>query len=141
MFGAGDRMRRHEMHVRGQVRSHLAHHRALHRADIGDDRAALQVRADLGGDRAAGADRNADDDEVGVLHGFGVGLDDPVDEAELDHARTRFAERAVATISRTKPCARAARAIEPPIRPTPISARRSNRGVSVIHGNPRFVAA
>ena len=34
-------------------------------------------------------------------------------------------ERDVATISRTRPSARAARAIEPPIRPTPISVRRS----------------
>ena len=38
------------------------------------------------------------------------------------------AERAVATISRTAPCARAARAIEEPIRPTPSSARRLNSG-------------
>ena len=37
-------------------------------------------------------------------------------------------ERAVATISFTTPCSRAARAIEEPIRPTPISARRLNRG-------------
>ena len=37
-------------------------------------------------------------------------------------------ERAVATISFTTPCSRAARAIEEPIRPTPISARRSNNG-------------
>src|SRR5450755_1607624 len=35
------------------------------------------------------------------------------------------AERAVATIERTAPCARAARAIEEPISPTPISASRS----------------
>ena len=35
-----------------------------------------------------------------------------------------FAERAVVTISPASPCARAARAIEPPIRPKPISARR-----------------
>src|ERR1700689_5303567 len=34
------------------------------------------------------------------------------------------AERALATISRTAPCARAARAIEEPIRPTPIKASR-----------------
>src|SRR5271170_7181084 len=38
------------------------------------------------------------------------------------------AERALATISRTAPCARAARAIEEPIRPTPSSARRLNSG-------------
>src|ERR1700685_4474923 len=38
------------------------------------------------------------------------------------------AERAVATISRTAPCARAARAIEEAITPTPSSARRLNSG-------------
>src|SRR5271154_3730495 len=38
------------------------------------------------------------------------------------------AERAVATMLRTAFCARAARAIEEPISPTPISARRSNSG-------------
>src|SRR5580693_5928368 len=38
------------------------------------------------------------------------------------------AERAVATISRTVPCARAAWAIDEPIRPTPIKARRLYSG-------------
>src|SRR5271163_2892976 len=38
------------------------------------------------------------------------------------------AVRALATISRAAPCARAARAIEEPIRPTPISASRLNGG-------------
>src|SRR5215471_3078825 len=38
-------------------------------------------------------------------------------------------DRAVATISRTAPCARAARAIDEPINPTPISASRLNSGV------------
>ena len=38
------------------------------------------------------------------------------------------AERAVATISRASPCSRAARAIEPPIRPKPIRATRLKRG-------------
>src|SRR3984957_5178913 len=38
------------------------------------------------------------------------------------------AERAVATISRTVPCARAAWAIDEPIRPTPIKARRLYNG-------------
>src|SRR5579871_785340 len=46
-------------------------------------------------------------------------------------SRTRLrvaAERAVATIERTAPWARAARAIDAPIKPTPISASRSNTG-------------
>ena len=46
-------------------------------------------------------------------------------------AKTRArvaAERAVVTISPARPCARAARAIEPPISPKPISATRLKRG-------------
>ena len=39
-----------------------------------------------------------------------------------------FCERAVVTISPANPCNRAARAIEPPIRPKPISAMRLKRG-------------
>src|SRR5436190_7310899 len=42
------------------------------------------------------------------------------------------AERAVATISPTTPCARAARAIEEPIRPTPTKARRPNSGAGLV---------
>ena len=71
------------------MRSHVAHHRALDRADIGDGRAALKMRADLLGNGAAGADRNADDDEVGAGGRCGVGLDDLVGEAELDDASPR----------------------------------------------------
>jgi hypothetical protein len=37
-------------------------------------------------------------------------------------------ERAVATISRTAPCARAARAMDEPIRPGPMMASLSNNG-------------
>jgi hypothetical protein len=40
------------------------------------------------------------------------------------------AERAVVTISPASPCARAARAIEPPIRPKPISATLPNSGAA-----------
>src|SRR5271154_6558605 len=44
------------------------------------------------------------------------------------------AERALAAISRTAPCARAARAIDEPIRPTPIRARRLKIGAGVATG-------
>src|SRR5919197_858046 len=44
------------------------------------------------------------------------------------------ADRAVATIERAAPCARAARAIEEPIRPIPISARRLNKATSAFMG-------
>ena len=45
---AGDRMRRDEMHALRHMRRHVLEHRALDRADIGDDRAGLQRRGDLG---------------------------------------------------------------------------------------------
>src|SRR5215467_2107112 len=48
--------------------------------------------------------------------------------------RRVFAERAVATMLPTSFCARAARAIEEPIKPTPISAKRLNRG-AVMRGS------
>ena len=64
-------------------------HRALHRADVGDDRAGLERCGDLGRHRPACADRNADDDEVGVLRRLGVGLDHLIGDAELDDAPAR----------------------------------------------------
>ena len=87
MLGAGDRMRRHEMHAGRQMRRHVAHHRALDRADVGDDRARLEMGRDLLRDRAAGADRDAEDDEIGVLGGFRIGLDHAIDNAELHYPR------------------------------------------------------
>ena len=92
-------------------------------------------------DRAAGADRDADDDEVGAVDRGGVALDHLIGDAELGHALARRGERAVATIERTAPCARAARAIEQPIRPKPISARRLKIGWSRHVGFPRNSAS
>ena len=62
---------------------------ALDRADVGDDRAGLEMRADLPRDRAAGADRDADDDEIGALDRRRVGLDHLIGEAELGDAPAR----------------------------------------------------
>jgi hypothetical protein len=117
-------MCRHEVDAGRQVRCHLARDCALHRADVGDDRTRLEMRGDLLRHRAADADGNAEDDEVGVLHGFRIGLDHTVDDAELLTRARVFSERAVVTISCARPCRRAARAIEPPIRPKPIRAMR-----------------
>ena len=83
MLGAGDGMRGNEMHGRRQMRRHVPDDRALDRADVGDDRARREMSADLLGDRTAGADGNAEDDEVGVLDRFGVGLDHGIDDAEF----------------------------------------------------------
>ncbi len=83
MLGAGDRMGRHEMHIVRQMRAHIAHDGGLHRADVGDDGAGFQMGRDLLRHGAAHADGHADDDEVGVLDGFRVGLDDLIGDAEL----------------------------------------------------------
>ena len=90
IFGAGDRMRRDEMHVRGQVRGHVAQHRALDRADVRHRGALHQMRADLLGDLAAGANRDADDDQVSPFHRGGVGLDHLIGEAQLGDALSRL---------------------------------------------------
>jgi hypothetical protein len=73
IFCAGDGMGGHEMHAGGDVRLHLAEDRGLDRADVADCRAGLQRARNLGGDRAAGADRNAQDDEIGAADGLGRG--------------------------------------------------------------------
>ena len=90
IFGAGDRMRRHEMHVLRQMRAHVAHDRALDRADVGDGGAGSEMRADLLGHRAAGADRNADDDQIGAFDRGGIGLHHLIGEAELGDAPARL---------------------------------------------------
>lgn len=90
MLGACDGMRRHEMDAFRQVRRHIPDDGALDRADVGDDRAGFEMRGDLLRHRAAGADGNAEDDEIGVLHGFRIGRDDLIDDAELHHACARL---------------------------------------------------
>ena len=99
-------------------------HRALDRADVGDDRAGLQMRADLLGDRAAGADRNADDDEIGAFDRGGVGLDHLIGEAELGDALARL-RRARGGDDRAHRALRARRARD---RASRSGRRRSARG-------------
>ena len=48
------------------------------------------MRRDLLRHRAAGADGNAEDDEIGILNRFAIGLDDAVDDAKLGHPRAGF---------------------------------------------------
>ena len=90
MLGAGHRMRGHEMDAGRQVRGHVAHDRRLDRPDVGDGRALCEVRSDLLRHRAAGADRNADDDEIGARNRRLVGLDHLIGEAELGDAPARL---------------------------------------------------
>ena len=89
--------------------------------------------ADLRRHRAAGADRNADDDEIGAFDRGGIALDHLIGQPELGHAPARLRPSARwPRSSRAAPCARAARAIEEPISPTPISASRLNRVAGVL---------
>ena len=87
VLGAGDGVRRHEMDAGRQMRRHLPRDRALDRTDIGDDRAWLEIRRDFLRDRATGADRDAQDDEVGALGRFGVALNHGIDDAKLPDPR------------------------------------------------------
>ena len=48
-----------------------------------------KMRADLLGDRAAGADRNADDDQIGAFDRGGIAFHHLIGEAELGHALAR----------------------------------------------------
>ena len=66
MFGAGDRMGRHEMRMRRQQRLERRDHRALDRADVGDDRARPQRRRDRASDRLVRPDRRAENDAIGA---------------------------------------------------------------------------
>ena len=71
------------------VGRHVAHHRGLDRADVGDGRARLEVRADLLRHRAAGADRNADDHQVGAGNRGGVGVHHFVGQTQFADALPR----------------------------------------------------
>ena len=90
MLGAGDRMRRHEMHICRQVRRHVAHHFGLDGTDIGDDCAGREMRSDFTGGGAALADRNADDDEIGAFDRGRIGVDDLIRDAEFHDAPARL---------------------------------------------------
>ncbi len=86
ILGPGHRMRRHEMHIFRQMRTHVADDRALDRADIGDGGTGSQMWRDLLRHRAAGADRNAQDHQIGAFDRGGVGFHHLIGEAELGHA-------------------------------------------------------
>ncbi len=90
MLGAGDRMAGDEMHALGHVRGHVAQHRALDRADVGQDGARLQARRHRLGERAAGADGRAEDHEVGVARRLRRRRIDGVDQAQPQRGVARL---------------------------------------------------
>ena len=68
LLGAGDRMARHEMGVSRQARRQRRDHGAFYGADIRDDRAFPQGRRNELRQICVGADRHAEDHEIGALH-------------------------------------------------------------------------
>ncbi len=83
VLGTGDGMGGHEVHAVRNMRAHVAGDSALDRADVGDDGARLEERRDFLGDRTAGADGNAEDDEVGAFDRFRIGLQHGIDDAQF----------------------------------------------------------
>ena len=89
----------------------------LHRADVGQDGAGLQMRRDLRGERPAGADRHAEDDEIGALHRLGGAVVALVDEAELQRR-----------VERLPACARCRRSrLARPLRAHGVADRRADQ--------------
>ena len=131
MLGAGDRMRRDEVDALRQMRLHLRRPPAPLTEPTSETIApGFSARRDLGRDRAAGADRHAEDDEIGAAAASAASSVTLVGEAELAHALAhRRASRSIATIVAAPALqAPAPRAIDEPIRPMPMRARRSNSG-------------
>ena len=81
------------------------------------------MRADFPRDRAAGAYRDTENNEISAFHGRDIGFNHLIGKAQLGNAAAR-GETTVATIDFAAPCARAARAIDEPIKPIPMRARR-----------------
>src|SRR6516165_659006 len=86
MLGACDRVSRYEIDGLRHMGAHVADDRALHRPNIRNRRAGLEVRADFLGNVTAHADRNAHDDEVRAFSRLGVRLRDLIRDAELRDA-------------------------------------------------------
>ncbi len=82
------------------------------------------MRPDFRGDVAASSDRNADDDEIGAGDRGGVAFDDLIGKSEFGNAPPRGGGACGRDDLANCPWARAARAIDEPIKPTPIRARR-----------------
>jgi len=71
------------------MRAHIANDGALDRADIGNSGTGSKMRADLLGHRATGADRNADDHQIGARDRGGIGFHHLIGKPELGHALAR----------------------------------------------------
>src|SRR3546814_4660301 len=92
MLGARDGVAGNELDAVGQVGADIADHRRLHRSDIGDDGTSLDLRSCLGRERRVRTDRNAEDHQVGALHGLGGITVERVGKAELVDGGARSEE-------------------------------------------------
>jgi hypothetical protein len=72
LLGAGNRVAGNEMRMRRDMRRHLADHRGFGRADIGYNRARLEVAADFHGHGPGRADRNRHDHQIRIANQFGI---------------------------------------------------------------------
>ena len=98
LLGAGHRVAGDEMHTFREVRGDVAHDRRLDRADIGDGGAGALMRARCRRDVAAGANRHAEDDEIGVVDRRGLVSMTLSARPSSTRLRARRRRAAVATI-------------------------------------------
>ena len=126
------------MNIGRNMRAHVADHRSLDRADVGHHRSGFELRPDLPGHCGAGA-IGAQTITRSAPATAAASVSTTWSAMPSSAMRRRVAaERALAAISRTAPCVRAARAIDEPIRPTPISARRLKSGAGLVTASRRL---
>ena len=78
------------MHALGDVRADIRDHGALHRSNIRNDRAGLEMRRNHLGERTECADRRGQDHQIRTLHRFGCVVGQHVCEADLPGASQSF---------------------------------------------------
>ncbi len=90
ILGAGDRMRRHEMHAVGRCGAMSRTIAPLTEPTSETIAPGFRCARDLLRHRPAGADGNAENDEVGIPDRLDIALDHAVDDAEFGHPRARL---------------------------------------------------
>ena len=90
MLGAGHGVGRHKMRAVRDVRAEVADHGLFHRPDIADNDAVSKPGRNGLADSGIGADRRADDHEIGPVGGFGRVVGRVVCNRELLHRGQGF---------------------------------------------------